>query len=226
MSIVTTDIDIDFADPRKALEGLTHVPAMMTNKKGESQRHPSGVYFQNVPKDPLTGLCALDYDQATELGYFKIDFLSNTLYEGVRDEDHLIQLLDAEPDWSLLDHQEIVSDLAHIHSHFGVVQAIRPKSIEDLAVVLALMRPGKKHLLGRSRAEIDAEIWDQSQEGFTFKRAHAIAYAASIIVQLNLICERIAQAIDLKKASSAGDPPEAEHPKWALNEDSDMGSVF
>jgi hypothetical protein len=211
MSIVTTDIDIDFADPRKALEGLTHVPSMMKNKKGESQRHPSGVYFQNVPKDPLTGLCSLEYDQATELGYFKIDFLSNTLYEGVKDEDHLNRLLNIDPDWSLLDHSEIVSDLAHIHNHFGVVQAIRPKSIDDLAVVLALMRPGKRHLLGRSRAEIDAEIWDQSEEGFTFKRAHAIAYAASIVVQLNLICERIAQVIDLKRESIADDSSQAEH---------------
>lgn len=225
MAIVTTDIDIDFADPRKALEGLSHIPAMMKNKKGESQRHPSGVYFQNVPKDPLNGMCSLEYDQATELGYFKIDFLSNSLYEGVRDEDHLSQLLDTEPDWSLLSHQEIVADLAHIHNHFGVVQAIHPESIEDLAVVLALMRPGKRHLLGRSRAEIDLEIWDQSEEGFTFKRAHAIAYAASIVVQLNLICERIAQAIDLKKASIADSPSQTE-PQWSPDSDTDMGSVL
>lgn len=196
MSAVTTDIDIDFADRTLALAGLSYVSASMTNARGQKQRHASGVYFQNVPIDPLTGLCAFEYEEAAEHGYFKIDFLNNSLYEAVRDEDHLVTLLSTEPDWSLLEHDHIVDMLAHLNGNFGVVKMIRPKSIEDLSVVLALMRPGKRHLMGRSRAEIDQDIWTAGTDGFTFKRAHAIAYAASIVVQLNLICEGVAAEID------------------------------
>lgn len=191
MTSVTTDIDIDFADRNKALEGLACVPAAMLSERHGAQRHASGVYFQNIPVDPLTGLAAYDYDKAAELGYFKIDFLNNRIYQGVRDEEHLRRLIATEPPWECFEDREIVETLAHIHSHFGTVQAIRPRSIEDLAVVLALIRPGKKHLIGRSRDEIDREIWDQDDGGYTYKKSHAISYAMSIVVQLNLMAEEM-----------------------------------
>ena len=194
MARVTTDIDIDFADRDSALAGLMHVAASM-EQKNTVARHPTGVYFQNVPVDPLTGFCSLTYEEAAENGYFKIDFLNNTLYDGVRDEEHLIALT-TDPDWEMLEVEEIVGMLAHIHSSFGIVKAIRPQSVEDLAVVLALMRPGKRHLMGKTRTEIDAEIWKPNADGFVFKRAHAIAYAVSIVVQLNLLCEVTAAQID------------------------------
>lgn len=205
-SAVTTDIDIDFADRDKALEGLLHVPASrkatdvgLDDGGDKNIRHPSGVYFQDVPSDPFTGFCSIPFKDAAELGYFKIDFLNNTLYRNVRDEDHLDELVNREPDWIFLQHRELVKMLVHIGEHFGIVQAIRPQSVEDLAVVLALMRPGKRHLLGKSRAEIDAEIWTTNGEGFVFKRAHALAYAVSIVVQMNLICEQ--QAAEMTEES-------------------------
>jgi hypothetical protein len=194
MSRVTTDIDIDFPDRDAALIGLMHVAASM-EQKGQPARHPTGVYFQNVPTDPLTTFSSLTYEEAAECGYFKVDFLNNSIYAKVRDEDHLIALM-ADPEWDMLEVEEIVSMLAHIHSSFGMVKAIRPKNVDDLAVVLALMRPGKRHLMGKPRAEIDAEIWRPGNDGFVFKRAHAIAYAVSIVVQLNLLCEQTAAAID------------------------------
>lgn len=205
MAKVTTDIDIDFADRDSALAGLMHIPASL-GEKVERNRHPTGVYFQNIPTDPITGYASLDYEQAAELGYFKIDFLNNSIYGGVRNEDHLLALINQEPEWDMLDHEAIVAMLAHIHSSFGIVKAIRPRSVEDLAVVLALMRPGKRHLLGESRAEIDAEIWKPNQDGFVFKRAHAIAYAVSIVVQLNLLCEQTADAIDSGEPSAPALP--------------------
>ena len=188
---ITTDIDIDFADRDSVLSGLFHVPA--TIRKKYKNKHPSGVYFQDIPVDPIDGLAVLDYEDAGEQGYFKIDFLNNKVYSGIRDEDHLINLLNTEPYWELLEDSYVVEQLAHIHSSYGIVTKIRPKSIEDLAIVLALMRPAKKHLLGSSREEIDAEIWKVSNDGFQFKRSHAIAYAASIVVQLNLFCEQLAE---------------------------------
>jgi len=192
---VNTDIDIDFADKDSALNGLMYIPAAI-QLGGDRKKHPSGVYFQNIPSDPIDGCATLEYETAEKLGFFKIDFLNNSIYADVRDEDHLIELAETEPDWSLFEHVEIVEDLAHIGRHFGIVSAIKPKSVEDLAVILALMRPGKRHLAYRPRHEIDAEVWTPSTDGFIFKRAHAIAYAVSIIVQLNIMCEKVKDTLD------------------------------
>lgn len=197
MTIVTTDIDIDFADRSKALTGLRHTPACRVSDGGVD-RHQTGIYLQDVPTDPVTGWCSIDYRETDALGYFKVDFLNVSLYEGVRDEAHLLDLLHREPDWSLLEIPSVVEQLAHIRGHFGAVQSVRPKSIEDLAVVLAIIRPGARHLMRASRQTIDAQIWSlpPDENGYTFKKAHAVAYAASIVVQLNLLCERIAAEID------------------------------
>lgn len=198
MTKVATDIDIDFADREVALQGLMHVAASMEARTGDSygehRRHPSGVYFQNLPTDPLTGYSSLPYEEAADRGYFKIDFLNNSIYNGVRDEDHLVELVNREPPWDFFEDEGIVSMLAHIHSSFGIVSQIRPRSIEDLAVVLALQRPGKKHLIMEPRSRIDDEIWIPT-DTFNFKRAHAIAYAVSIVVQLNLLIEQTSETI-------------------------------
>jgi len=183
-----TDIDIDVMQRSRVTDGLGAVPAALATR----QPHASGLYFQDIPFDPLDGLAVWDYQRAAGLGYFKIDLLSCNLYEGVRDEEHLVDLLTREPPWHALDDPAVVNKLAHVNGHFAEMQAIRPRSIEDLAVCLAIIRPGKRYLLGRSRAEIDREIWirNDADERFSFKRSHSIAYAAAIVVQLNLLNER------------------------------------
>jgi hypothetical protein len=185
-----TDIDIDFHDRTKALGALPHIPALMVNN-GVAQRHNTGIYFQNIPKDPLTNLASIPYKEAEDMGYFKIDFINNSVYEGVKDAEHLQQLVDTEPEWSLLADAEFVSLLVHIHGHFDIVNTIKPKSVDDLAVVLALIRPGKRHLLNESRATIDAEIWNPPTDGsYFFKKSHSYAYAVSIVMQMNLLTEQ------------------------------------
>jgi hypothetical protein len=93
-----TDIDIDLADRDKALEGLLHVPASRV-EKGDLKKHNVGVYFHDVPVDPLTGLCSVPYKEAEERGYFKIDLLNLNIYKQVRDNAHLEELLSKEPMW-------------------------------------------------------------------------------------------------------------------------------
>lgn len=185
-----TDIDIDFKDRSAALALLPHIPASMLNH-GNMVRHNTGVYFQAIPNDPSKNIATIPYEQAEELGYFKIDFLNNNVYEHVQDNAHLERLLAMEPAWELLDDPDVVSMLAHIHSHFDIVNVIKPKSVEDLSVVLALIRPGKRHLLHKNRADIDLEVWLPPADGsYFFKKAHAVAYAVSIVVQLNQIVEQ------------------------------------
>jgi hypothetical protein len=196
MALVTTDIDIDFANRDKALTGLHYIPATVEDNTGKRTRHVSGVYFQPVPVDPLSGLCAYPYDEAGKRGYFKIDFLNNSIYQGVRDEAHLDALLAEETPWEAFDDPVFVKELPHIGEHFGTVQWIRPRSIDDLAVVLALIRPGKRHLIGSPRDVIDASVWTIGTGGYHFKRAHAVAYAVSITVKLKLIIEHMSASLD------------------------------
>ena len=106
------DVDIDMANRDKFLELANHIPASI-EKDGKFTKHNTGVYFQNIPKFPLEGYSTIDHKQAEEDGWFKVDFLNNHVYEGIRDESHLNKLVNSEPMWELLEHQEIVEKLFH-----------------------------------------------------------------------------------------------------------------
>jgi DNA polymerase III alpha subunit len=185
------DIDIDFFDRSKALAHLEHHVAMRDQKR-QSVKHNTGIYFQSIPHNPFTNIATIDYKAAEDRGYFKIDFLNVSMYEGVRDEAHLIQLLDIEPLWHLLEHEEVVTELFHIGEHHQILKKLKPTSIEELAAVLAIIRPAKRYLVDRDWKTIMDEVWVRPEEDlYFFKRSHAIAYAAAIVVQLNLICENL-----------------------------------
>jgi DNA polymerase III alpha subunit len=72
---------------------------------------------------------------------------------------------------------------------------LQPKSVIELAMVLAMIRPGKKHLIPVCQEKgfdaIENEIWTKTEDSYFFKKAHAVSYASVIIVQLNLLCERM-----------------------------------
>lgn len=186
--IANTDIDIDMADRDKALENIKNIPAI----QNDGSKHKTSVYFQNIPQDPLTGFASFTSKKASEYGYFKIDLLNNSIYKEVKNEEHLVNLVNTDPPWELFEDECVVENLLHIHSYYNVVKIIKPKNIHDLAVIIALIRPGKKHLIGKPRDLIDKEIWQPVEgEGYSFKKSHSYAYAASIIVQLNLMLENI-----------------------------------
>ena len=186
------DIDIDFLDRSTALDVLEHRVAMRDNK-GTKVKHNTGVYFQEIPHNPFNGLSTIDYETAEDRGYFKIDFLNVSLYNGVRDEEHLNRLLEQEPLWDLLEHREIVEKLFHISDHYTLVRRLKPTSIEQLAAVLAIIRPAKRFLEHYDWDGIMREVWIKptTGEAYFFKKSHAIAYACAIVVQLNLICEQV-----------------------------------
>ena len=186
--MIDADIDIDVADRVVALDGLRHVAAVELHGS-ERRRHVCGVYFQAVPVDPLDDMAVWDYETAEDFGFTKIDLIHNTIYDDIHDEAHLIDLLVTEPPWELFDDPEIVGQLHHVRGNFDAVQAIRPHSIMDLAICIALIRPGKRHLIGQPRDAIDQEIWRPTTKYF-YKKAHAVSYAASVVVQLNRLIER------------------------------------
>lgn len=185
--ITTTDIDIDVADRNKLLRLIRNTPAMI-NEKGKQRKHNTGVYFHDVPENPFTGLCTIDYKQAEQDGLFKIDVLNVSLYEDIETQQELDQLLEMETMWELLEYEEIVKQCFHIHNHFNVVKTMKPTSVEQLAAVLGIIRPAKRHLLGKDWNTVMREVWVKPQgDAYFFKKAHATAYALAIVVQLNKI---------------------------------------
>lgn len=184
-----TDIDIDVPD-RKIVDtlNLPHYKASMIHND-VIKEHNCGIYFQKVPTLFDTNISTIPYDKAPEYGYFKVDVLTNSVYENIKDEEDMNNLLNTEPDWSLLDYRENVEKLTQIHNHFGTLQQWKPNNIIQLAMVLAMIRPSKRYLIGSgSWEDIEKEIWEKPLDDKPyFKKPHAIAYAHSIKIQLNLI---------------------------------------
>ena len=185
------DIDIDFVDREQALSLFKHVRASR-EEDNHLVKHNTGVYLHEVPVNAVTGLCAVPYETAEDRGYFKIDFLNVSIYKGVRDEEHLNRLMETEPLWDLLEQNDFTDLLFHVNGHGHVLRTMKPKSIEQLAAVLAIIRPAKKNLLGKSWEEVLDQVWQKpTTDDYYFKKSHAIAYATAIVVQMNLICEGI-----------------------------------
>jgi DNA polymerase III alpha subunit len=185
------DIDIDFVDRDKVLELFRHVKASrMDNNK--LTKHNTGIYLHDVPVNAETNLCAIPYDVAESEGFFKIDFLNVGIYKGVRNEEHLIQLMTQEPLWDLLEQEEFANLLFHVNGHGSILRQMKPKTVEQLAAILAMIRPAKRYLVGESWSKILNEVWLKPEnDDYYFKKSHATAYAMAIVVQMNLICEQI-----------------------------------
>jgi DNA polymerase III alpha subunit len=185
------DIDIDFVDREQALKLFRHSVASRIDN-GELVKHNTGVYLHEVPVDPITNLCAVPYDQAEDAEFFKIDFLNVGMYTGVKNEEHLIQLMNQEPLWDLLLDDQFVDLLFHLNGHGAILRKTCPTSVEQLAAVLAMIRPAKRYLIGKDWQTIMTEVWKRPEtEEYYFKKSHATAYAVAIVVQMNLICESI-----------------------------------
>lgn len=181
------DVDIDFFDRDKALKLFKHTPASMI-KDDNIEKHKTGVYFHNIPVDPVSGHSTLDYKLAEQRGYFKIDCLNVSIYKAVESEEHLVKLMIEEPNWEMLKDKKIVDELFHLNGHYNIVSKLEPKNIEQLAAVLAMIRPAKRYLTYKNWNEILKEVWTKpTDNSYFFKKSHAVAYAQAIVVQMNLI---------------------------------------
>jgi DNA polymerase III alpha subunit len=181
------DVDIDFFDRDRALKLFKHTPASII-KDDTIEKHKTGVYFHNIPTDPVSGYSSLDYKKAEDRGYFKIDCLNVNIYKAVESEEELVRLMIEEPDWNMLKDKTIVDQLFHLNGHYDIVSKLEPKNIEQLAAVLAIIRPAKRNLMHKYWRDILKEVWVRPKDGsYFFKKSHAVAYAQAIVVQMNLI---------------------------------------
>lgn len=189
-----TDIDIDVKDRKVLLSKLDHTPAIERyTEDGTAVPHKSGVFFDDVPMDPSTGLASITYKEAEDLGYQKVDFLNVHVYDLVRDRKHLQELAFREPRWELFQVPEFIGEMFQIGNQVSTVLAWPPTNIHQVAMLIAMIRPAKRHLVGAgSWKQIEDDIWVVPTDGKAyFKKAHAYAYAKAIIVQLNALVEHL-----------------------------------
>ena len=186
---IDSDVDIDLGNRDKILSLIKHIPAAMRNVRPQ-RKHATGVYITEIPYDPINDMAAIDYTEAENRGYFKLDLLNVHIYNQVRDEAHLIELM-REPKWDNLKNKEFVEKLIHLGNHYNSIQKMPEpiNSIPRLAMFLAAIRPAKKHLIGKVWKEVAQTIWDKDTTGYSFKQAHGIAYGQLVVVHMNLLEE-------------------------------------
>lgn len=183
------DIDIDFQtdfEPTTLFPSAVH--ASMIKQEAFTQ-HPCGIYLQHMGKDQITNLAAIPYDEALEKGFYKLDCLHLSLLNEFKSKTEIRDFLSKEPNWSMLQRPEIVSQLFQIHKQSKLLARVKPTSVQSLADCLALMRPGRSHLIDKYIASPD-DVRDQlyvrdDSTGYYFKKSHAISYALTIILQLH-----------------------------------------
>ena len=183
------DVDIDVPPSFSPVKLFPWTRAAVV-RDGEYTQHPCGVYPQEIPVDPLSGLAAMPYDAAEELGYFKIDFLHLHVYQHFEKREEIDALIAVEPDWSLLLDSVNHKKLFQVANHGELILKLKPTSVEDLADLMALIRPGRRQLIPlymKSKQMARQVLWSTTDQGYSFKRSHALSYAYVLILQLHLI---------------------------------------
>ena len=183
------DIDIDLQTTFSPWHLFPWTRSSMI-KNDDLAPHPCGVHPQKIPMDDITGLSAIPYKEAEALGYSKIDFLHLSIYDHFHSREEIEGLLELEPDWGLLLIPEEQKKLFQLSNHGDILSNIKPRSIEELADVLALIRPGKRQFAKLYKSQKNSTrkiLYAKDENGFSFKKSHAIAYAHVIVLQLHLI---------------------------------------
>lgn len=185
---MSADIDIDMPDRSRLLELIPHVAARQT-VDGKPRRHNSGIYVTEIPRDIVNGCAAIDYESAESRGYFKIDLLNMSVYQLIQDPAHYEQMLSEEPPWSRLwTDGPWASQLVHVGNYTELLRAMKPDSIPRMAAFISIIRPGKAHLQRQPWADVFGSVWDgDDSRGYTFKKSHAVSYAALVALHMNLL---------------------------------------
>jgi hypothetical protein len=191
---MSADIDLDLADRDQLLKLIQATPARQLHQ-GQVRKHNSGVYVTDIPYDPVNQCATIDYEQAEQLGYFKIDLLNMSVYQLIKSPEHYKTLLDATPPWQRLwTDTEWAKQLVHVGNYTELLATMRPDSIPRMAAFISIIRPGKAHLQNRPWAEVFESVWNgDDSKGFVFKHAHAVGYAALVALHMNLLNQPASQ---------------------------------
>ena len=185
---MSADIDIDFADREQILNLVQHIPARQL-VQDQVRRHNSGVYVVDIPYDPVNECAAIDYKTAEQRGYFKIDFLNMGVYQLITSPQHYANMLDTTPPWNKLWQDSTwAAQLVHVGNYTELLRSMRPDSIPRMAAFISIIRPGKAHLQNKDWQTVFESVWDgDDSQGYTFKKSHALSYAALVALHMNLL---------------------------------------
>lgn len=187
------DIDIDVSKAARPLlmelfGDVVTCGSQVNKETGTLVKHQVATYFQEIPKDKITGFAAIPYEESGNYGYFKIDILSLELLNIFNNKSEINRILKIPPNWKLLEDRTIVERLFHIHKHFDIVNKVKPKSILELSDVLALIRPEKCKLIDKylqDRVAIRPKLYEK--EGNSMRKSHSIPYSMLVVVNMYLI---------------------------------------
>ena len=186
--VMGADIDIDFADREQILNLVQHIPARQI-VQNQVRRHNSGVYVTAIPYDPVNNCAAIDYETAEQRRYFKIDFLNMGVYQLIKSPEHYKEMLYADPPWARLWQDPAwAGQLVHVGNYTELLKSMRPDSIPRMAAFISIIRPGKAHLQNQPWKEVFETVWNgDDSKGYTFKKSHALSYAALVALHMNLL---------------------------------------
>ena len=72
------------------------------------------------------------------------------------------------------------------------MRKLKPTNITQLAAVLAIIRPAKRHLVDSDWDTIMKQVWIPPTDGtYYFKKSHAVAYAHVVVVQMNQLVDTL-----------------------------------
>jgi hypothetical protein len=187
---MSADIDLDLADREQVLKLIRAIPARQLTQ-GQVRKHNSGIYVTDIPYDPINQCAAIDYKEAEDRGYFKIDLLNMTVYKQIKSQQHYDELLAKEPNWQRLwSDIEWAKNLIHVGNYTDLLLKMKPDSITRMAAFIAIIRPGKAHLQNRPWKEVFGSVWDgDDSRGYVFKHSHAIGYSMLVALHMNILEE-------------------------------------
>ena len=190
---MSADIDIDFADRDTVLQLIQYTSARQLHQ-GQVRRHNSGVYVTDIPYDPINNCAALEYEEAEQRGYFKIDLLNMSVYQLVKNPAHYQEMLVATPPWDRLwQDTEWAKQLVHVGNYTDLLKNMRPSTVPQMAAFISIIRPGKAHLQNQPWLDVFANVWDgDDSQGYTFKKSHSLSYAMLVVLHMNLLNQAVA----------------------------------
>jgi DNA polymerase III alpha subunit len=100
-------------------------------------------------------------------------------------------VLSREPDWSRLwQDSHWAQQLVHVGNYTDLLRQMRPDSVTRMAAFISVIRPGKAHLQRQAWDQVFASVWDgDTQQGYTFKKSHALSYSMLVVLHMNLLSE-------------------------------------
>jgi len=155
MKLSDLDLDIPSNQSDNIRNGL--IRGCVINSRGEIQPHPAGVYFyRSIPT--FDGLSILDYKMMEEKSYQKIDILNNTILDDITISElteYISRIDNNTINWSALWEFD---DPYQLGKYPGILRDFEVTSVMDVAIVLAIIRPGAIQNYEKMKAYIHTDF--------------------------------------------------------------------